>query len=241
METEDRLKSVPDSGTITVMITLHKEQRGALNALLLPLVAVVLLFILSAVFGVWAYGQMQDYKNNTDSKISDAVDVAVKKEDAKKAAEYAEQSKNPLRTYSGPEAYGSVQVQYPRTWSAYVIEQLSNSHAVDGYFQPNFVPSATAESSSFALRVRVLTQSYANVMATFQGNIKAKKLTATPYSFAKVPTIVGTKLDGQIAAGKQGTMIIVPLRANTLEVWTENSTTANDFNTYILPNISFAP
>lgn len=223
------------------MIRLQTDQRGAMNALLLPLVVAGLLLLLSIVFGFWAYGQMNDYKTNTESKITEAVTDAVKKADAKKTIEFAEQSKNPLKTYSGPAAYGSVQVQYPKTWSAYVAEQTSGTTNVDGYFNPNFVPSVTASSSSFALRVRVLGQSYATVMQTFQGVIKGGKLTATPYSFAKVPSIIGTKLEGQIATGKQGTMIVVPLRANTLEVWSENSTTVNDFNTYILPNISFAP
>lgn len=223
------------------MISLHKAQRGSLNALLLPLIGVSLLFVLSIVFGVWVYGQMSDYKNNSDSKSADAVSLAVKKEDAKKLVEFTEASKNPLKTYNGPSAYGSVQVQYPKTWSAYVIEQNTDSNSIDGYFNPNFVPAVSDLGSSFALRVRVLNQSYANTVQSFQGNIKAARVTAAPYSFAKVPNVVGTKLDGQIATGKQGTMIIMPLRASTVEVWTENSTAAADFVTYILPNFSFAP
>lgn len=223
------------------MVTLHKEQRGILNALLLPLIAVVLLFVVAIVFGVWAYGGKQDYKNNVDSKIDDAVSAAIKKEDAKKAAEYAEEAKNPFKTYSGPAAYGSLQVQYPRTWSAYVVEQTTGSNTVDGYFNPNFVPAVNAASSSFALRVRVVNQSYASVMQSFQSYIKAQKLTATPYAFPKVSSIIGTKLNGQITPLKQGTMVVVPLRANTLEVWTEGSSYAADFNNSVLPNLSFSP
>lgn len=212
-----------------------------MDALLLPLIAVVLLLLLSAVFGVWAYGQMQDYKNNSDQKSAVAVGAAIQKEDAKKAAEYTEASKSPLKTYSGPAAYGSLQVQYPKTWSAYVVEQNNGSNDVDGYFNPNFVPSVNAQSSSFALRVRVLNQTYANTLQNFQGTIKSKLLTAVPYAFPKVPNVTGTRLDGQIASDKQGTMIVVPLRANTLEVWTEGGTTTADFTTYILPNLSFSP
>jgi hypothetical protein len=36
-------------------------------------------------------------------------------------------------------------------------------------------------------------------------------------------------------------MILVPLRANTLEVWTEGTAAQADFDTNILPNLSFAP
>ena len=223
------------------MISLHKQQRGALNALLLPLIVVVLLFVVTAVFGVWAYGQMSDYKNNSDQKSADAVAVAIKKEDAKKAAEYAEQSKNPLKVYSGPAAYGSLHVEYPRTWGAYVIEQTTDSNNVDGFFNPNFVPYIGADNSSFALRVRVLAQSYANTMQAFQSSIKSGKLTAAPYSFVKVPGVVGTKLTGAIAPKKQGTMIVMPLRASTLEVWTETTEGQTNLDTYVLPNFSFSP
>lgn len=223
------------------MVTLHKEQRGALNALLLALIAVVLLLIVSIVFGGLAYSGKQDYKNNVDSKIAEAVSVATKKEDTKKALEYAEEAKNPLKTYNGPAAYGSLQVAYPKTWSGYVIEQNTGSNSIDGYFSPNVVPYVSANTSSFALRVRVLGQSYASVMQTFQGTIKLQKLTASPYSFARVKSVIGTKLDGQISESKQGTMIVMPLRENTLEVWNEGTSTAADFNTYILPNLSFSP
>lgn len=235
------MKSGADWGTITLMISLHREQGGELNALLVPLVLVGLLFLLTAVFGVWAYGQMSDYKDNSDQKSAVAAEAAIKKEDAKKAAEYNEQSKNPLKVYTGPAAYGSLHVEYPRTWSAYVIEQTIDSKNVDGYFNPNFVPNVSDDSSSFALRVRVLGQSYASTMQAFQGAIKNNKLTATPYSFVKVPNIVGTKLVGQIVPNKQGTMIVMPLRASTLEVWTETSDGATNFNTYVLPNFSFSP
>jgi hypothetical protein len=209
--------------------------------LLVGLIVVSLLFVMSLVFGIFAYGSMQDYKNDSDEKSAAAVATAIQKEDAKKAAEFAEASKSPVKTYSGPAAYGSVQVQYPKTWSAYVVEQANGSPAVDGYFNPNFVPNVTAQSSSFALRVRVVNQAYSASMQALQGKVKSGRLTATPYAFPKVPTAIGTKVTGELESNKQGTMILVPVRANTLEVWTEGTASLPDFNTYVLPNLSFAP
>jgi hypothetical protein len=223
------------------MVRLHTTERGALNALLIPLILVSLLFGLSLVFAIFAYGSMQDYKNNSDDKSAAAVKVAVEKEDAKKAAQFAEESKSPLKTYSGPAAYGSIQVQYPKTWSAYVIEPSGENGNLDAYFNPNFVPSTVGETNSFALRVKIVNQAYATVLQSLQGSIKIGKLTATPYAFPKVPTAVGTKLSGDIQPNKQGTMVVVPLRANTLEVWTNGSASLSDFENNILPNLSFAP
>jgi hypothetical protein len=215
-------------------------EQGLLNALLLPLIVVVLLLAGAAGFAFWAYGSRQDYKDNVDAKVSVAVAAATKAEDTKKAAEYAEADKYPLKTYSGPSAYGSLQVQYPKTWSAYVVEQTGNDNPVDGYFQPNFVPY-TQGTNSYALRVRVTTQSYATIVQNLQNYVKTGKTTATPFAFSKVPNDIGTRFDGQIGSNKQGSLVIVPLRANALEVSTEAPQFADDFNKNILPNLSFAP
>jgi hypothetical protein len=223
------------------MVRLQNNERGALNVLVIPLVLVSLLLVLSLVFAIFAYTSMQDYKNNSDKKAAAAVAAAIEKEDAKKAAEFAEASKSPVKTYSGPAAYGSVQVEYPKTWSAYVLEESNGSSNVDGYFNPNYVPNVSGQTSSFALRVRVVNQAYSAVLQAMQSRIKTGKLTATAYAFPKVPTAIGTKLSGEIDANKQGTMILVPLRDNTLEVWTEGTGAVNDFNTYVLPNLSFSP
>jgi hypothetical protein len=223
------------------MVTLNRDERGVLNALLIPLAVVSLLFVATLVFAFMAFSSGQDYKNNSDEKSAAAVSEAVKKEAAKKSAEFAEASKSPVKTYNGPAAYGSVQVQYPKTWSGYVVEQNSGGANVDGYFNPNVVPSVNAQASSFALRVKVLSQSYASVLQSLQGAIKSQKLTATPYAFPKVPSVVGTKFTGDIQSGKQGTMVVVPLRDSTIEVWTEGTSAVADFNTYVLPNFSFAP
>jgi hypothetical protein len=38
-----------------------------------------------------------------------------------------------------------------------------------------------------------------------------------------------------------GTMVLLPMRDKTLEIWTEAPAYLADFNTYILPNITFSP
>jgi hypothetical protein len=38
-----------------------------------------------------------------------------------------------------------------------------------------------------------------------------------------------------------GTMVLLPMRDKTLEIWTESNDYLNDFNTYVLPNMTFAP
>lgn len=221
------------------MVTLN--QKGSLNALLIPLIAVSLLLVAAGGFAFWAFSGRQDYKNNVDTKVTAAVTAAVQKEDAKKDAQFAEKEKNPFKTYSGPSAFGSLQVMFPKTWSAYVNENPNGGSSVDGYFNPGFVPDLQAQSSAFALRIRVVNLSYSAVMQQFSPLIAGKTATASPYALPKVPSVIGTRLDGQLVPNKQESMVVLPLRANTLEIWTESPQFVPDLNNNILPNLSFSP
>lgn len=211
------------------------------SVLVIPLVLSILLLIGAAVFGGWAYGKMLDYKNNTDAKIAAAVQVAKQQEDVAKDAAFAQAEKNPLRTYTGPGAYGSVSVSYPKTWSAYVADDTNNSPYIDGYFNPGVVPDIQGQNSAFALRVQVVQQSYSNVISSFTGNVQQGTTKVTPYHMPKVPNVIGVRVDGKLQGQKSGSMVVLPLRNMTLEVWTETPSTISDFNNIILPNFTFAP
>jgi len=216
------------------------NQQGAINSLLFPFVLTVLLLIGAVAFGVWAYQGRQDYKNNVDAKIAVANEKAIKAEDAIKDAKFAEISKQPLKTYIGPEAYGAIHLMFPKTWSAYVDESGSGT-AINGYFQPDVVPSTLGDKSTFALRLQVVNSSYSNTMHSYSSFVSNKKGTAAAYSLPKLPSVIGTRLDGEVQQNKQGSMIILPLRDKTLLLWTESQQYLNDFNNNILPNLTFSP
>ena len=214
------------------------NQDGAVNALLLPLILASLFLIGALVFGVWAFGERQDYKNNVDQKIAAAVTVAKKQEAATKDSQYAEAAKRPLKTYNGPEQFGSIVLQYPKTWSGYVADGSSGSTALDGYFHPNVVPDVGVETNAFALRLQVVDTSYSEVLQDYND---AEGLTITPFSLAKLPKVIGVRISGQIEDQKKGSMIVLPVRDKTLKVYTESDAYLNDFNTNILPNLTFSP
>lgn len=207
---------------------------------MLWLVMMTLLFVAATVFGVWAFMGRQDYKNNVASKIAAAVQDNTKTVQAKDAADYAEAAKQPLKTYVGPEAYGSVHISYPRTWSVYVATD-SSSLPLDMYAQPDYVPSITAQTSAFALRVQVTQTSYSETVAQYQSLQKAGTVTVTPYALPKNSNIIGVRVDGQLTPTKQGSMVILPLRDKSLTIWTESTQYLSDFNNIILPNASFSP
>jgi len=224
---------------------IKHNQVGAVSGLRISLVLAVLLLLGALGFGAWAFNSRQDYKNHTDSKINTAVAAAKQQESAAKDVIFAEEAKQPLRSYSGPEAYGSLLVNFPKTWSAYVDDTGTGNLVVDGYFTPGVVPSVTNQNSVFALRVQVLSQSYVQALESFSGQQKDGKLTVSAYALPKLPKTVGVEVVGQLATQATGsatvTMVVLPLRSNTLEIWTEGSQYLADFNNNILPNFTFSP
>jgi hypothetical protein len=61
------------------------------------------------------------------------------------------------------------------------------------------------------------------------------------FKAAKVPDIIGSRLDGAIEDEKNGVMILLPMRDKTLKLWTNSTQFKADFETHILPNFTFSP
>jgi hypothetical protein len=215
------------------------NERGSLNVLLIPFILVFLLMVAAAGFGAWAYIGRQDYKNNTDKKVAVAVDVAKKQEASVKDNEFIEKEKQPLKSYSGPAAYGSVVIKYPKTWGAYVVEN-QGSTPVDAYFHPNFVP-ATNTQTAFALRLQISSVAYDQELQQFDSSVKAGKVSVAPIKLPMVPSVSGVRIDGAITPLKSGSMVLLPLRDKTLKVWIESTQFSDDFNNNVLPNLVFSP
>ena len=216
------------------------NQRGAIDSWLIAFIVTLLITLIALGFGIWAFSGRQEYKNKVDEKIAIAVVDAETANSLKKDAEFAEKEKNPLRTYTGPATYGSLSISYPKTWSAYVDETAKSNLPLSGVLNPSFVPGLQS-NLPVAQRFTVSSSNYSSVVKTFDSLVKAGKIKVTPYKADKVPNVIGVRLDGEILTGKQGSMIIVPLRDKTLQVWTESPQFVPDFNTIILPNLVFVP
>ncbi len=233
------LSGAGDWFTMSSMKTRHSQEGSA--ALVVVLVLLSMLLVGALGFGYWAFSERQDYKNNSDQKVAAAVEQAKQDTSILKDKQFAEESKSPFRTYVGPSAFGSVILKYPKTWSAYVISHTDSAPYVDGYFAKGTVPDAQAENSVFALRIRVSGESYADIMSEYTSAAQDGTTKISAYKLPKVPSVVGSKVTGTLTNNKQGTLIVLPLRANALEIWTESDSALADFNKNILPNISFSP
>jgi hypothetical protein len=209
---------------------------------------VVILLVVAIIFGVWAYSGKESYKNSSNQKIAAAVTLAESQQMAIDTRNNNIANQNPLDTYTGPSEYGSLDIQYPKDWSVYMIVASSgdnnSSNPVQGYFQPGIVPDTQNSNNLFALQVEVMQQPYNQVVANFDSQAQSGHVTVNPYSLPKVPSAIGVMVSGQIETNISGSMVVLPLRDTTLEIWTETSPTFNyssDFTNTILPNFSFSP
>lgn len=208
--------------------------------LIITVIILILLLIASVGYGMWVTASRLEYKNKSDKITAEAVAIAVQNESTKKDNEFLEREKNPLKTYQGSEAFGSIKITYPKTWGAYVVETDRTATPIDGYFHPNYVPGAQ-RGVAFALRVQVVNTPYDQEMKQFEAKTKAGKLTVTPYVAKNVPGVTGARVEGEINTGQKDTMVLLPLRDKTIKIYTESQDFVGDFNNYVLSNLKFVP
>lgn len=239
---------VPQSGlppTLPQPITMQPASASHDNKTVTILwICLVVFFVLTNIGSlVWGFMQHEDmlhYKNEVDIIVSE--EKAKTKEETEKAKEeeFAEREKNPYRSYRGPASYGSVQIIYPKTWSIYSDEKDKGGILVNGFLHPNFVPGVESKTA-FALRVQVIEQDYAEVMKRYITAVRNGKAKVTPYKLPKVPSVIGSRVTGEIERDYQGSGVFLPLRDKTIAIFTLSPAFVKDLNNIILPNASFLP
>jgi hypothetical protein len=220
--------------------------RGEMNVLLIPLILVVLILFGVGYFAYYSYTNMTNYRDHSDQISAAAVKAANQQLTETLQKQFAEEEKNPYKTYNGPSTFGSLHIKYPRTWSAYVSVNAQTDPMVNAYFYPDVVPDTGdsgngTNATNFALRVEVTQSSYSDILQNFQAQEQDHSIAVRPYQLKKVPSVVGVVVTGQIQSQKTGTLIILPLRNQTLEIWTEGNQFQKDFENIILPNLTFSP
>ncbi len=216
---------------------LMEGQKGSVSTILAAVFAV--LFIGTAIFGVSAYSGQQDYKNNSDVKVEKAVAVAVEQANTKKDQEFATKKKSPVRSYVGSTTYGSLTFDYPKTWSVYVEENTSGT-VLNLYANPNVVPDTNSDQP-YALRVQITDSKYDSEAASITRDTQAGKTSVAAFRPEKVQQALGLKAIGEIENKVNGILVLLPLRDRSIKIFTESQEFANDFNSIILPSITFVP
>jgi flagellar basal body-associated protein FliL len=208
----------------------------------LPLILAIVFGVLTLAlggFGVWAFAERQDYKNNSDQKAAAAAEAASKQTSDSKDAEFLEREKEPYRTYVSPDATGAIKIVYPKSWSAYIDESDKSKPAI-GYWHPATVPGLKS-GTAYALRLEVTNRSYSEEVKSYDAGVRSGAIKISPYVPKNVSGITGARVTGEINKGQKDTMIVLPLRDKTVRIWTESPDFVKDFDNVVLANLTFTP
>ena len=216
-----------------------ESERGAAAGVILGFVSLGTLLMIFVAVSAWAISERSTYKTKSDQLVASAVEKNTEDVKTKLQKDFAEKEKSPYRTFVGPEEYGSIRVTYPKTWSVYAAG--GSSEPVDIYMDPGVVRENQSDKSSYALRVQVDSQSYANVLQQFANSTSNGETKVSPYKLPTNEKVIGSRIEGQIDSQTKGSMVVLPLRDRSIKVWTESDAAKADFDAVILKNLTFVP
>ena len=211
------------------MIEHRRAERGAANHLF---VAVVLLSLVSALaigLAVWGIINYLDQKSNVDAKVNDAVATAKKEQADSDEVKFTARDKEPNRQFVGPDDYGRLTFNYPKTWSVYINKDASNGGTYEAYLNPVSVP-AVSSTQQYALRVSIEEKEYASVLTSYDSLVKKGDLKSSAVS---ADGSNGTRLDGKFTKDIRGSAVIFKIRDKTVTLRTDADTFKADFDALI--------
>jgi hypothetical protein len=181
-------------------------------------------------FAIWAYINYNEAKTNIDGKISEAVATAEKAQADADEAKFTAREKEPTREFVGPDDYGRLTFNYPKTWSVYVNKDASTQGgAYEAYLNPVSVP-AVSQTQQYALRVIIEEKDYDKVISSYSSLVKTGALKSSPTSSKGVN---GTRFDGSFNKNIRGSAVVYKIRDKTLTLRTDADTFKKDFDALI--------
>lgn len=204
---------------------------------LLKIIIIILLSLLligALLLAYYFYMEYNATRSDVDAQIEAAVLDANKVLEDELQAKFAEEEKNPYRTFTGPSDYGSLSFKYPKTWSVYVEKDASKSGDFQAYLHPEEVHPISNESIN-ALSVNITTQSYEEATQKYAGQLKDGKLTS---SVIKINGEDATRYDGAIDKEKTGSVVLIKIRDKVATLQTDAEIYREDFDK-ILKTITF--
>jgi hypothetical protein len=212
----------------------HKNESGAVSGSLITIILLGILFLAAGSAAIWAYANYTEQKTNVDGKVELAVAEARKDQAEIEAEKFAEREKEPNRQFVGPDDYGRLTFDYPKTWSVYVAKDVAEGGAYLAYLNPVTVPPVS-DKQQFALRVSIEQTDYDEVVKTYDARIKKGDLRSTGFS---ANGHNGIRFDGNFSKDIRGAVVLLKLRDKTVTIRTDADTFKPDFEN-IITTINF--
>jgi hypothetical protein len=215
-------------------MSFRSHESGAISGLMVAVIGLSILVLGLGSFGIWAFVSYNDSQDNVTGKIQIAVAQAQTAKGDQDEQKYADQLKQPYNFFKAPDDYCGVSLQYPKTWSVYESEQLTNGGDYKAYFYPGVIPVITADTQ-YALRVFIEQKNYDDVVNQYENLVSAGKLTS---STTNANGQQGTRLDGNFSDYIKGSAVIYRCRQQTITVASDASAWSSDFEN-IVKTINF--
>lgn len=205
---------------------INAPQKHQVNGWMIGAIGLMVSSIGLAALSIWLYINYSDQKTNVDSKISVAIVEAKKVQADQLEAKFTERDKEPNREFVGPDDYGRVTFDYPKTWSVFVDKEATDGGNFEAYLNPIAVPPISS-SQQFAVRVVIEQEDYDKVIASYdslveKGDLKASSVSADGNS--------GTRFDGSFTKDIRGSAVVFKIRDKTLTIRTDADTFKSDFD-----------
>lgn len=220
------------TGTPSPQIFQAPQTPPSRNWVLISAVVVLLVLFLGAgSAAIWAYSHYKQASTNVDSQIADAKAQAIRDQKSEDETNFLNREKQPNKQFVGPDNYGRVTFNYPKTWSAYVASDGDTSgQTYQAYLNPGVVPPANGSDSVFALRVTIQQIDYSQALSQYQSKIKSGDLKSSSVS---VNGHDGTRFDGKLTEDLRGSTVLFQIRDKVLILQTDANTFLPDYNAII--------
>lgn len=235
------------------MNTARKHEAGAIDGKIIGLVVLGILFLGAGSAAIWAYMNYLDAKENVDSKVEAATAEAKRTQHEADLAEFIAREKEPLRAFAGPDDYGHLTFDYPKTWSVYQAADTDRSGATyAAYLSPMVIPPVPANAlndlvasakptpsqsavSKFAVRIKIESKLYEDSLKQYESLLKTGQIKSSAFTSGD---ITGTRYEGRFNNDISGVAVVIKMRDRTLTMRTDADVFKEDFEK-LLQTVNF--
>lgn len=195
------------------------QKKNSVSEIVL-LVVVCLIAAVAIVAAVYFFMQWNDLNNNFESRVAQERSEAEAAQMKADEERFQEERKSPYSPFSGPDDYGAIYFEYPKTWDVYVSKDGTKGD-YEAYFAAGSVPSVTdTENSRYALRFLIKNQSLDTVQRQYDTLVNNGQLSARNYT---VGSISGTLFTGMITKSINGQVFLAKINDKTLVMQTDST------------------
>jgi len=225
-------------------ILRSNRESGESGVIFILMIVFIVLTVAAGSAFIWAFMQMNNYKNNSDKMVAEAVSTAKAEQKETLNKQFDESYKKPYSVFTGPDTYGKVTFNYPKTWSVYVDGSGSAEDSYKAYLNPGFVTAPTG-TSTYALRVVIYNYKLADFLGFYSDKVTIGALKASTVRLSDATDDAtdtygkGTRLDGQFDKTINGSGVFFSVRDRTLAIFVDNNNFMKDFNDTILKTLTY--